>query len=333
MTEKWRKSIDKKDFGGAILMDFSKAFDCINHELLISKLNAYGFDKNTLRIIQSYMENRWQKVKINNEFSEWFELGLGVPQGSVLGPLLFNIYLNDLLWFTDCKICNFADDTMLFVCCKDKAEMKNKLEKNADIAIQWFKTNYFKLNTDKCKLIVGGHTSQPISVRVGTSIIEEEPFVNLLGITIDNKLNFNSHISKLVKKANSNISVIKRGLHLLSQSKKKVLLNSFVQSQFSFAPLVWMLCSKTANKKINQVHYKFLKILHDENNLTYEQLLKKYNEFTVHQKNIQKLMIEMYKVKHNLKPSLLYEIFQKIDYKGPTLRTSKDFHRPHFFHK
>ena len=147
------------------------------------------------------MENRWQRVKINNEFSEWFELDLGVPQGSVLGPLLFNIYLNDLLWFTDCEICNFADDITLFVCCKDKAEMKNKLEKKADIAIQWFKTNYFKLNTDKCKLIVGGHTSQPISVRVGTSIIKEEPFVNLLGITIDNKLDFNSYISKLVKKA------------------------------------------------------------------------------------------------------------------------------------
>ena len=89
-----------------------------------------------------------------------------------------------------------------------------------------------------------------------------------------------------------------------------------------------MLCSKTANKKINRVHYKFLKMLHNDDNSTYEQLLEKYNEFTVHQRNIQKLMIEMYKVKNELGPSLLSDIFQKANYKGPTLRISKDFHRP-----
>ena len=115
---------------------------------------------------------------------------------------------------------------------------------------------------------------------------------------------------------------------MLTLSKRKILLNSYVQSQFSYAPLVWMLCGKMSNKKINKVHYKFLKMLYDDTTSTYNQLLIKYNEFTVHQRNIQKLMIEMYKVKNELGPSLLGDIFNKANYKGPTLRSGKDSYRP-----
>ena len=206
--------------------------------------------------------------------------------------------------------------------------MKRKLEKSSDIAIQWFKTNYFKLNTDKCKLIVCGHKGPQITVRVGESYIKEEQFVKLLGVHIDNKLNFNDHISKLVKKANSKLYVVKRGLNLLTFHKKKVLLNSFVQSQFSHAPLVWMLCGRDANKKINKVHYNFLKVLYDDYTSTFKQLLDKHKDFTVHQKNIQKLLIEMYKLKYNLEPSLLNDIFTKSNYTGAALRINKDFIRP-----
>ena len=88
MLEKWKIALDEKGYVGAILMDLSKAFDTLNHELLIAKVNAYGFPHDSIRLLYSYLSNRWQRTKINNTFSSWSEILLGVPQGSILGPLL-----------------------------------------------------------------------------------------------------------------------------------------------------------------------------------------------------------------------------------------------------
>ena len=111
LIEKWKKALDNKGFGGSVSMDLSKAFDTINHDLLIAKLHAYGFDKNSLKLLLSYLKNRWHRTRINQNFSSWEELLQGVPQGSVLRPLLFNIYLNDLFYLTgSIEVRNFADD-------------------------------------------------------------------------------------------------------------------------------------------------------------------------------------------------------------------------------
>ena len=119
LIERWRKSLDNKGHGGAVLMDLSNAFDDLNHNLSIAKLHAYGFDIKTLKLLHSFLTKRWQRTKVNSRFSTWSELLLVIPQGSVLGPILFNICLNDLFYLTQMtQVCNFADDTAFYVCDK-----------------------------------------------------------------------------------------------------------------------------------------------------------------------------------------------------------------------
>ena len=130
-------------------MDLSKAFDSINYELLIAKLHAYGFTKSALKLVQSYLNNKWHRTKVNTTFSTWKELLTGVPRGSIVDPLLFNIYINDLFFILEeVELSNYADDTSLHICDKDLPNLLNSFEHDTHIALEWFESNYMKLNKE-----------------------------------------------------------------------------------------------------------------------------------------------------------------------------------------
>ena len=138
-----------------VLTDLSKAFDCLDHESLIAKLNAYGFNRPALLFVHNYLDSRKQRVRVIGSFSMWTKTFLGVPQGSVLGLLLSNIYLNDLfLFLEETEVCNYADDTTIFTCGPNVENVVAKLENDALALSEWFPSNLMKLNEDKCHLMI-----------------------------------------------------------------------------------------------------------------------------------------------------------------------------------
>ena len=127
-----------------------KAFDCLPHELLIAKLDAYGFDKSSLKLIHSYLSNRKQRVKINDRYSSWSEILFGVPQGSILGPLLFNIFICNMFYFLeDFDIAIYADHSAPYCAGKSAEFAVNNLEQSSAIFFEWLNNNYMKVNTGK----------------------------------------------------------------------------------------------------------------------------------------------------------------------------------------
>ena len=195
------------------------------------------------------------------------------------------------MWFIEHgEVCNYADDTTPYGCNQNLNELKSNLEKDSLNAIEWFKDNYMKLKTDKCKLLVAGHKDHPVSVNIGESTIKQNKQVELLGVVIDEDLNFKDHFNTKIQKANSKLAVIQININYLSFYQKKIVLSSFVHSHFSYAPLVWMFHSREINNKINRVHKKALRILYNDEDSTFEQLLAKDKAYTVHERNIQILL-------------------------------------------
>ena len=311
LLEKFKISLDEGGKAGAVMMDLSKAFDCIRHDLLIAKLHAYGFSHEALTLINDYLTNRQQRVKVNGPFSSWKNVTRGVPQGSVLGPLSFNIYINDLLLFIqNVDVCNYADDTTIYTCDKNLRNITHRLEHDCSVALKWFSDNFMKLNADKCHLLVLGQRSDdPVTVRIGNSEVVNSSEEKLLGVQIDNKLSFGNHVSKLCQKASNKLYALARISPYMDQSKLRTLMRAFITSQFQYCPLIWMFHSRQLNKKINKIQERALRITYQDAESTYSELLEKDCAVTIHTKNLQLLMTEMYKTKNGLNPSFMQEIF------------------------
>ena len=150
-------------------------------------------------------------------------------------------------------------------------------------------------NDDKCHLIICNQ--EDVSVTLGNERIKNADSVELLGITIDKKLDFTEHVTELCKKGNQKLHALARIFGHLNKDKLKIIMKTFIISQFNYSPLVWMFHNRTLNHKINKLHERALRIVYKDENLTFQELLDKDGSVTVHHRNLQKLAIEMYKIK------------------------------------
>ena len=171
-----------------MLTDLSKTFDCIAHNLLIARLVAYGFSNTALRYVYSYLSNRKQCVRINNTYSNYQKIISGVPQGSILGPIFFNLSINNLLFFvSEVLLNNFANENTLSAFAETILELIDVLQSGSEIVIDWFKNNKMIVNPDKFQAILldkSDHTNQRIVVNnQNITVVSSE---ELLGIDDEN---------------------------------------------------------------------------------------------------------------------------------------------------
>ena len=261
LLEKWKRSIDRGKVFGALLTDLSKAFDCLNHDLLIAKLNAYGFTLPAFRLINEYLSNRKQRARISSPYSTWMEIVLGVPQGSILDPFLFNIFLVDLFFIVNSTdIANYADDNTPYATANDIGSLIALLQEVSKFT--WFDNNLMKSTAAKCHLLVS--SNEKVTIKIGSHEIANTKREKLLGLHLDSRLSFDYHISEIFKKASRKACVLARVTSGMSLSKKRTLMNALFNSQFNYCTLVWMRHSCENKNRINRLHERCLRIIYND---------------------------------------------------------------------
>ena len=194
---------------------------------------------------------------------------------------------------------------------KDIDTLIETLENDTSMMMEWFEINEMKSNSDKCTLIVAKEAG--IEARVGMDMIKGSTSVKLLGVTIDNELNFAEHVSTLCRKASQKFHALARVSQFMNKEKIRVIMKSFITSQFNYCPLIWMFHSRRLNNRINRIHERALRLVYKDYHYTFNEMLKKDGSYSIHHRNLQKLATEMFKIKNNLSPTLMNDIFPQYD--------------------
>ena len=302
MIEKMKEARDKIKVCAAVLTDLSKAFDCLKHDLLIAKLHAFVFDYKSLRVMYTYLDNRAQFTTVGSYYSEILDIIFVVPQGSILGPLLFNISIIDLFLIEHHRsdFSSYADDTTPYNCWNTFLEVISDLETTIDNLFDWFYCNNFKVNPPKCHLFLSPFNF--LSINIKDSSIERSSSEKFLGVTVDSNFTFAKHINELCKKGNQKLHSFTRCAKCTSTEKRRTLFKAFVVSQLNYCPLVRMFHTKELNNRINSLHEKALRLTYQNRNSSFDELLKLDKSVSIHYRNLQYLLTEIYKVKMGLSP-------------------------------
>ena len=258
--------------------------------------------------MESFLSNRQQRAKINNAFRRYSEIIYGVPQGSILGPLLFNVYMCDIFFDTiECDIASYADDNTPYGFDFSLDNIISNLEKSTNSLLNWFRENHMKANADKCHLLVS--SNEGCIAKIEDFSIKNSTGKKLLGVKFDSNLSFENNVTSLCKKASQKLHALARISHYMDLNKRRNLMEAFITSQFSYCLLIWMFQSRSLNNKINRIHERALTLVY-QNNLSFSEVLDLGNSGTVHQKNLQVLVTEIYKVKNGVALVIMNDIFE-----------------------
>ena len=272
IMELWSDFIDRGIAIDCIYLDFAKAFDKVPHYRLIEKLKAYGIKGNILNWIKNFLHNRNQVVIVNNTESEIKPVTSGIPQGSVLGPILFIVYINDLPEVVNSYVRIFADDTKIFktIQCEQDHDI---LQQDVVKLIDWSNKWKLKFNVEKCKIIHYGFNNKKCVYYMNELVIKEDICEKDLGVTFDSSLKFSTHIRNIVCKANSRLGLIKRNFTCLNKDVFIPLYKSLIRPLLEYCSSVWNPILKSDQMEIEKVQRRATKLVPCISQLSYSNRL------------------------------------------------------------
>ena len=314
IIDDWISAIDKNEIVGTVLLDFSKAFDLVNHKILLEKLHHYQFDEGTLQWFTSYFDQRSQQVSISGKLSNPKFISSGVPQGSVLGPLLFLIYINDLpLEIKKSILDKFADDTTMSKSGSCIQEITDDLNEDAKDSINWCGKNKMSVNIPKTKamFITSAHKQSiiqenPPEIRINSSAIDISRQEKLLGVTIDSTLNWAAQVDATLKKCNSLLYLLGRIKTYLDTPTRKLYFNAYILPHLDYCNTIWGNCSNELIDKIIKFQKRAARVILDKDLTTpSSELFQQLGWMRFDDRVKYRKCMLMYKSLHNLAPTYL----------------------------
>ena len=266
LTEQIKNSLDSKKHCSGVFIDIRKAFDTVNHSILLSKLKHYGIRGSGLKWFKSYLENRWQYVEINGMSSTLKKLTSGVPQGSCLGPLLFLIYINDLPNSSKLmKFHLFADDTHIYHESSSLKKLELDMNKELKKINTWLIVNRLSLNVKKTNFVVFHPFNKPIKKRITLKFhrkaIKEVQHIKYLGVILDSTLSWKQHVIKISKSISKFCGILYKIRPFVNINILKMLYNSLIYSRLNYGAEVWTLTTKTLLNSILIIQKKLVRIM------------------------------------------------------------------------
>ena len=266
LTESIKNTLDNKHFGCGIFIDLQKAFDTVNHQILLKKLDHYGTRGTALSWFSSYLSNRSQYVSVNGHNSSHLNVTCGVPQGSVLGPLLFFIYINDLPRSSNkLSFYRFADDPNMYFGSDNLDNLEKVVNKKLKHVKKWLDANKLALNTEKTNFIIF-HSPQhsldrTVSIKIGKEHVNHVKYVKFLGVLLDENLNWRYHLSELSKKLARTCGIFFKIRHLLPTNVLISLYYSLFASFLQYGIIGWGLAYDTHTKPIYLLQKKVIRAI------------------------------------------------------------------------